>query len=760
MLDGNLTMYVTKRNGQKEPVDLAKIERCCIWAAANLSFDYRKVYNPKTLPLYDGIETSEIQEKLAALAATIDHPDASSFAARLLLQKLYKHANNGAVKYMHLRDYITMMVEQEVLEPKLLEHFNLDKLNSVIRPERDFDHSYMSLVTLSDRYMCRDKNEIIREMPQHFYMRVAMGLALAEKKKVATDWAIRFYNIMSTRRYSPSTPTLFNSGTLHPQLSSCFLLEIGDSTDQIFETLHETATYSKFAGGVAVSMTPIRSKGSFIKSTRGKAGGIVPYAKLFNDTMLGFDQSGKRLGSCALYLETWHDDIENFLELVKVSGDERTRAHDIFTANWIPDLFLKRVKAKQDWSLFSPSDVPDLIDAYGEEFERKYVEYEQAGLARRKVKAKKLWQKILGALFNDNGLGWPCFKDECNRRSMTRGYGRVHSSNLCTEITLRTSRNDGVSAVCNLGSVNLAQNKTWEEIEEATKLGVRMIDNAVQIGFLPHKNGRDYNKEDRPLGLGIMGYTQWLVEQGIDFESQEHLEAADELLEFISYHAILTSHELSKEKGSFPTFEQSQWALGELPIDTANEKAKALTKRENAMDWESLREKTRTGMRNSQLMAIAPTATIANIADCTNSIELPFKKRYTKGNLSGDFFVTSPLFLQTQGTPYEHLAKTAGQVDQLWVVKAAAVRQKWIDQAQSNNVWLRNSEAHDRPLGDILSDIYMEGWELGLKTFYYLRTESVVIKNADINNSESPAAQPEVVEGAVCNMEEGCVVCQ
>jgi len=749
------TIYVTKRNGEKELLDLSKIERCLIWASTNLDIDYRQIYKPETLPVFDGISTDDIQEKLAALAATmikVNH-DWSYFSARLILQKIYKNANNS-IKYSHIKDYIEPMVEQEILSPKLLKHFDLEKINRAIVKDRDFKISYMSLTTLADRYLLSDLSGVVREKPQHFFMRVAMGLALAEKKKAATDWAIRFYNILSTMRFMSSTPTLFNAGTLHPQLSSCFLMEIGDGITEIFDSIEEAAQYSKFSGGTAMSLTPLRAKGSFIKSTKGVAGGVVPYAKMIESTMLGFDQSGKRAGSCAVYLEPWHADIEEFLQLAKSSGDPRRRTPDLFLANWINDLFIERVNNNEMWSLFSPYDTPDLKDLYGKEFEEKYVYYEQEGKAIKQIKAKRLWNAMLTCLFNDQGMGWPCFKDECNRRSMTRGYGVIHSSNLCTEITLRTNHGD-TSAVCNLGSVNLAQNVTLAEIEEAVRLGVRMIDNAVEIGFLPHENGKSFNKADRPLGLGVMGYTEWLTENGIDFESEEHLNAAHELFEKISFWAIDTSADLAVEKGSFPRFEDSQWSKGELPFDTANkliiERLGVSSLSEiQTMPWDTLRKKSTQGMRNSQLLAIAPTATIANICDTTNCTELPFDNYYEKGNMSGTFDVASPLVRKLKGTAKEHLIKVAREVDMTWVVLSAAVRQIYVDQSQSTNVWVKENIE-----GKALGGIYLLGHRYGVKTFYYLRSESTEIKTTPIDSVEN-----EDFVAPVCNMEEGCVVCQ
>lgn len=755
-------MHVVKRSGEKEPVDFIKIERCAIWAAEGLSVDYREIVNEDKLKeiVYDGIPTDLIQDVIANQATTkiTENWDWTLFASRFLLQKIRKQANFGSIYYPSVSSYLNRIHTEASrdVDPFLNdENYDLEALNSVINPEADLDFSYLALSTLFDRYLLKDKNDNIIELPQHFFMRVAMGLAKAETTN-RTYWAQEFYKILSKRKYMSSTPTLFNSGMLFNQLSSCFGADIGDSYIDIHRTIAELNENSKFAGGNSLSMTRLRAKGSYIKSTGGKASGPVPYAKLVEQGMRCFDQGGKRPGVCAVYLETWHKDILSFLEMPKAARDERLSTKDLFIATWNSDEFMRRIYNDEDWTLFCPNDVPDLVDCWGEEFETKYRQYEKnPNIDKVVVKAQDVWNKILELLYNHKGLGWPCFKDTANRRSMTRGYGTIHNSNLCTEILLRNSHTE--SFVCNLGSVNAAAHDTYEDLANTVRLGIRMIDNAVSVGYLPQENNRKFNESDRPLGLGIMGYAQWLIKRGIDYESQEHLDEADRLYEHISYHAISASADLAVEKGVFPNFHKSQWAQGELPIDTAFENVytdliSAKRKSEHYYDWEELRERTRKGMRNSHTMAIAPTATISNICDATSCTENPYDNTYERSNASGTYIMVSHTLRDAKKIGRPELAKTSKDIDQMWAIKAAAVRQQWIDQAQSTNIFIKGTNS-----GEHLTKLYMTGWYYGVPTFYYLHSESAEIEKEPVEVQQELNLEP---EPSVCMLGEACTSCQ
>jgi len=675
--------------------------------------------------------------KSAAEKISIEEQDWKYVAARLLLQKIYKHANEGSITYPSLRENLAELVALEKVDARLIDEslFDLDAINSAVDKNRDLLFAYMGLQTLYDRYLIRDRKNGVRELPQHLFARVAMGVALAEEtREERTKWAIEFYHILSQFKAMASTPTLFNSGTRFPQLSSCFLLTMNDSLDGIMDTFKEAASYSKFSGGIGLDMGGIRSAGSHIKSTGGKAGGIVPYSKIYNDLLLGFDQGGKRLGAGALYIEPWHADIEEFLDLKNNTGDERRRAHDIFPALWLNDMFMERVRDREEWSLFSAAEVPELHETFGEEFRAHYLKAEADGKAVRKLDALGLWKKMIGKLF-ETGTYWPCFKDASNERYPQKGSGVVHSSNLCTEILLRTS--DDVSAVCNLSSINLSR-VDWNDkadLDRTVRTMIRFLDNVITIGLIPHEKGRRFNLQDRAVGLGVMGYAEFLVKNGLDYESRAHLAMASRVMERISAAAIEASADLAQEKGVYPLFSESEWAKGIVPIDTAKKSAieklglGAVVGTEG--DWDAIRVKVKAGMRNSCLLAIAPTATISNITDTSPCTELPFQLAYRKGNLSGSFDVIAPT-LQF-GRP--DLCKTAYEVDQLWTIRAAAARQLWIDQSQSTNIFVYEDVA-----GPDLSRIYTTAWELGLKTTYYLR-------------SKAPELRAEIPD-------EGCESCQ
>lgn len=762
-------MYVRKRNNSIAPLDLSKIHNHTEYACEGLEgVNQSELESDTHIQFYDGMPTSEIHRALVITAAAKVsplEPNWSKVAARLVLLENYKQVTDGPTEYPHLKATIQKGVDLKYYTPALLDSsFDFEKLNSAINPQRDFKFTFIGLRTLMDRYFAKNENGNLIELPQHFFMRVAMGLALAEEPQERTRRAIEFYNVLSSFKYLSSTPTLFNSGTLHPQMSSCFVLTMGDDTDAIFNTLHEAAVNSKFSGGLGVDFTHIRSAGSFIKSTRGKAGGVIPYMKLYNDVLNGWDQSGKRKGAGAAYLQVWHADIFDFLDARKTSTDERRRTDDIFPATWISDIFMERVLEDTEWSLFSPSDVPELVSAYDDEFRERYLLAEKKGLAVRTVKAKDLWTRLISRLF-ETGVYWPCFKDTVNRRNMQRDSGTVHSSNLCTEITLNNdTKEDGQSVVCNLGSVNLAEHDSYAEISATVRTGVRMLDNVVMIGWLPHYKGRKFNFQERAVGLGLMGYAEYLAKNRIHFESQEHLEEANSLLKFISYHAYDASADLAQERGSYPLFSESRWARGELPIDTACDAAKQLVTGEvgyGVLD-KALRAKTSKGMRFSHVMAIAPTATISNIAGTSSCVE-PQKDHFNiKDNLSGNFNTVNPM-LRHHGGAY---AVTARTIDQMWLVKAAAVRQMYIDQSQSTNLWVpSNREIRGRDL----SDLYIAAWKFGLKTTYYLHP----LSSGESNNVDNDIAEEMVAKAAlreaeldevirVCRAENGpdCEACQ
>lgn len=768
-------MLVTKRNGTKQEFMLEKIHEHCRWMTDGLSgASQSELETSCTIQFYEGMPTSEIHESIVTAAAdkVDEHDDWAKVAARGLQLQVYKEVTGGKIEYGHLRDYLNVAVACEKVTAEFMAEtcgFRLDELDAAIDKERDFHFDYLGLKTLVDRYLKRDAEDNVVELPQHFFMRVAMGIAMAEKPEERTERAIEFYDTLSSFDFMSSTPTLFNSGTNHPQLSSCFLLTMGDALEDIFGALEEAAQYSKFSGGLGMDFTYIRASGAPVKGTGGIAGGIVPYMKLYNDVLNGFDQGGKRPGAGAAYLENWHADFEAFLLLRKNTGDERQRAHDIFTASWISDLFMERLGRNEEWSLFDPNDVPELHDAYGDTFKALYEDAENRGLAKKTMPAMELWQKMIGALF-ENGSAWPCFKDHVNNRNMQKGSGVVHSSNLCTEITLNT-RVGEVSAVCNLGSVNMSRHVEHGEINygklrKTVRTAIRMLDNVIEIGLIPHKHGRAFNELERAIGLGMMGLTEMAVQLGVDFESQAYLDFNNELTKAWSYYAIEASADLAQERGSYPLFDKSEWAKGILPYDSANDNARALvsgTPFYGAEAETALRAKVSAGMRNSNVMAIAPTATIANITGTTACTELPLLQQYSKSNLSGNFTVRSPLL--KYGRP--DLAKTARAVDQKQILRATAVRQIYIDQAQSTNLFL----PLDRDVsGKELSSWYTYAWYLGLKTTYYLKSVSASERES-IQEYEAKAPSEELIgmddkedflAGVTCSLDnpEACESCQ
>lgn len=784
-------MFVIKRDGTKEPLDMSKYERQVDWCCSGLEgVSSKKLKEKARRPLRDGMTTKEINRHLTVTAAELisaEEPNWTYVAARFVVQELYKTVTNGQITYPHLRDYATRAVADSKLNPLILEKFDLDTLNSAIDPSRDFSFDYLGIQTIADRYLLKDSNNKVIELPQHFLMRVAMGVALDEPTLEArTQRAKEYYETFSRLEALTSTPTLFNSGTTYPQLSSCFGAFMDDSLEGIMGTLTEMAQYSKFSGGCSMDVGGLRAKGSFIKSTGGKAGGPVPYINMYDATLRGFDQSGKRKGSGSFYIEPWHADIFDYLTLKDVGGDPRLRAHDAFPALMIPDLFMKRVMEGAYWSLFCPNEAKGLHEAYGEEFEKLYLHYESKGIARQVLPAEDVWHKILTKVFQ-HGVFWPCFKDTINKRYTQVKTGVVNNSNLCTEITLRNDKD--TSFVCNLASVNLAKFEfEWEDektlkwnvpLECTVRRLVRILDSVVTLGLIPHERGRRFQDQDRAVGLGVMGWTLALYKHGIDFESSQHVVFSSEVWKQISVTAIHESHLLSQEKGSYKTFDESTWAEGKLPIDLLTSTKIIQDFGLNVSDTNApfinglgeLRQLVKRGMRNSCLMAIAPTATIANIAGTTQCTELPWDLVSSKGNLSGLFNVVSPLvYNNPKGLPL----KAARDVDQIWVIHAAAARQLWIDQSQSTNMFLNpnkfkeiyGEEEYLEKLGDMLDHLYFTAWEEGLKTTYYVYSQATSITSVNVVQPGPAQAFSPETEGPACFLRPGdpgfedCEACQ
>nr|WP_026075985.1 ribonucleoside-diphosphate reductase subunit alpha [Noviherbaspirillum massiliense] len=751
-------------NGQRRPLDIGEVRKLITSACVGLEkhVDPEAILSETVKNLYDGVPVEELHKSaiLAARALMEKDPAYSKVTARLLMHTIRKEvfgqevAQNDAQS--HYLDYfpkfIKKGIEADLLDSKLAQ-FDLKKLAEALKPERDLQFGYLGLQTLYDRYFLHIQGTRI-EMPQAFYMRVAMGLALNEIDREAR--AIEFYNLLSSFDFMSSTPTLFNSGTQRSQLSSCYLTTVADDLDGIYEAIKENALLAKYAGGLGNDWTPVRALGSHIKGTNGKSQGVVPFLKVVNDTAVAVNQGGKRKGAVCAYLETWHMDIEEFLDLRKNTGDDRRRTHDMNTANWIPDLFMKRVMEKGEWTLFSPSDCPDLHDKYGKAFEEAYTGYE-AKAARgelklfKKVQALDLWRKMLSMLF-ETGHPWITFKDPCNIRSPQQHVGVVHSSNLCTEITLNT--NDSEIAVCNLGSVNLPAHMKDSKLDHAKlqktiRTAMRMLDNVIDINYYAVKKARDSNLRHRPVGMGIMGFQDCLHMMRIPYASMEAVEFADRSMEAVCYYAYWASTELAEERGRYSSYRGSLWDRGILPQDSlkllAEERGGYLeVDTSETMDWPALRERIKQyGMRNSNCVAIAPTATISNIIDVSACIEPTYQNLYVKSNLSGEFTEINEHLvrdLKARGLWDEvmvsdlkyfdgSLAKidripqdlrdlyaTAFEVEPKWLVEAASRRQKWIDQAQSLNIYMAGAS------GKKLDETYKLAWLRGLKTTYYLRT--------------------------------------
>ena len=812
------TFEMTTADGKTKAITRSKLLKRAKHACRDLKdVSAEEVLEDTIKSFYKGIKEEEVDRAMIMTARSKIEKDPAyaKVAARLLLDVVYREAmgvsfTDPSLEKAH-RKYFTKYLKKgisvERVSPKLLD-FDLEKIADAIQIERDDKFAYLGLQTLYDRYFLHHEN-VRMETPQIFWMRVAMGLSIEEENK--TERAIQFYNTLSQLHYSSATPTLFNAGTPHSQLSSCYLLTVMDDLHHIFKTVADDAQLSKWAGGIGNDWTNVRATGARIHGTNGQSQGIIPFLKVANDTAVAVNQGGKRKGAMCAYLETWHIDVEDFLELRKNTGDERRRTHDMNTANWIPDLFMKRVEQEGEWTLFNPSDVPDLHGLYGKAFEKRYEEYEKMvanGEIKlfKKVEAVQLWRKMLSMLF-ETGHPWITFKDAANVRSPQDHVGVVNSSNLCTEIFLNTSETE--TAVCNLGSINLVEHVTKDGINEeklatTVQTAIRMLDNVIDINFYPTPEAKNANALHRPIGLGIMGFQDALFVQGISYASFEAVEFADKMAELIAYYAILASTDLAKERGTYSSYKGSKWDRGILPIDTLDvlEKERGApidVDRKMTKDWNVVREAIKQhGMRNSNTMAIAPTATIANILGVSASIEPNYKNLYVKSNLSGEFTITNHFLvedlkklglwnadmlddlkyydgsiLEIDTIPDELKAKylSAFEIAPDWIIKCAGRRQKWIDMGQSLNLYL------PEPSGKKLHEMYFLAWSNGLKSTYYLRSlgaTQIEKSSVDINkrglqprwmknasaSSNIKVDRTPLQSGAACSMEEGCESCQ
>ena len=804
------TIDVILDTGEQGPLDTQRLRTVIDEACEGLEdVSPEAIYNETLKNLYPGVKMDDVRTSLVMTARTMveQDPNYSFVTARLLMDTIRSEAlgflgiteaaTQSEMHYRYaatLKPYIEKGVELELLSPHLLE-FDLNVLGEALKADRDMQFTYLGLQTLYDRYFIHSEN-IRFELPQVFFMRVAMGLASNEENR--EERAIEFYNLISSFDYMTSTPQLFNSGTLRPQLSSCFLTTVPDDLHGIYTAIRDNAMLSKWAGGLGNDWTPVRALGAHIKGTNGKSQGVVPFLKVVNDTAVAVNQGGKRKGAVCSYLETWHMDIEEFLELRKNTGDERRRAHDMNTANWIPDLFMKRVFQEKDWTLFSPNNVPDLHDLHGKAFETAYENYErlaQAGEVEvyKTVKAADLWRKMISMLF-ETGHPWITFKDSCNVRSPQQHVGAIHSSNLCTEITLNTSKDE--IAVCNLGSVNLVNHVdenglNQEKLKKTISTAVRMLDNVIDINYYSVPQAEKSNLKHRPIGMGVMGFQDALYAQRIPYASDQAVEFADISMEVISYHAIKASTDLAEERGRYGSYEGSLWDQGILPIDSLkmlqDERGEEFLQAnmEQRLDWDSLRTRIKeTGMRNSNVLAIAPTATIANISGVSQSIEPTYQNLYVKSNLSGEFTVVNPFLVRDlklanlwdsvmvndlkyyEGSVQKidrvpdnikQIYATAFEVEPRWLVDAASRRQKWIDQAQSLNLYVAGAS------GKKLDVTYRMAWLRGLKTTYYLRalaattTEKSTVADNSLNKVSSEVAAVPMA----CSIDDpDCEACQ
>jgi ribonucleoside-diphosphate reductase alpha chain len=795
----DFVLHVTSPDGKVNPLNINALRQQIEYACINLSS-----VSPETIleetkrNLFDEVPERELYKALVMSARVLieKEPNYTYVAARLLLNDL----NTEALHFLDLEDdthyfetYLARGIELELLDARLMKDFDLVAINAAIQPERNLKFTYLGLQTLYDRYFIHSEGNHF-ELPQAFFMRVAMGLAMNEQEK--TQRAIEFYNLLSSFDFMSSTPTLFNSGTLRPQLSSCYLTTVPDNLDGIYSAIKDNALLSKYAGGLGNDWTNVRAMGARIKGTNGKSSGVVPFLNVANATAVAVNQGGKRKGAVCAYLEIWHKDIEEFLELRKNTGDERRRTHDMNTANWVPDLFMQRVTENKDWTLFSPNDTPYLHDLYGKAFEKSYIAYEEKA-ARGDIKnfktipAASLWRKMLTMLF-ETGHPWITFKDACNLRSPQQHAGVIHSSNLCTEITLNTSADE--IAVCNLGSINLVTHMTdtgldQEKLRNTIHTAIRMLDNVIDINYYSVPQAKNSNMKHRPIGLGLMGFQDALYKLRISYMSNNAVEFADRSMELISYYAIEASINLAEERGAYSSFEGSLWSQGILPIDSiailAKNRGDAYLEmnRDQTLDWPILRDRIKKiGIRNSNVMAIAPTATISNICGVSQSIEPTYQNLFVKSNLSGEFTVINPYLvndLKDEGLWDEVMVNdlkyyngsvakinripdklkmiyaTAFEIDPLWLVDAGSRRQKWIDQAQSLNLYMA------QPSGKKLDQLYRHAWKRGLKTTYYLRSLGATnTEKATIDDRALNAVQVDPTPNACLITDPTCEACQ
>lgn len=783
MLD---TITVRKRNGRIEPLDISKIQKHTSNAVKDLDgVNQSELEVDAKIHFKNGISTQKIQETLIQTAVDkidVDTPNWTFVAARLFLYDLY-HKVSGYTGYKKLTEYFERGENEGKILKGLKEKFDLELLDSRIDASRDLQFNYLGVKTLYDRYLLKDKNNKPIELPQHMFMAIAMFLAQNEKEP--NEWAIKFYDMISKFEVICATPTLANARTTRHQLSSCYIGSTPDNIEGIFDAYKEMALLSKYGGGIGWDFSKVRGLGSFIDGHKNAAGGVVPFLKIANDVAIAVDQLGTRKGAIATYLEIWHNDINDFIDLRKNSGEERRRTHDLFPALWICDLFMKRVEENSYWTLLDPYQCNDLTESYGEEFEKKYEAYEKdPNIIKEQVSAKDLWKKILTNYF-ESGLPFLCFKDSANRANPNAHVGIIRSSNLCTEIFQNTNPNhyvirvefedgsfaeyeeydvvstdsgvqknankltsidsiggkkifitsrmakDGQTAVCNLASINLSKINTKEDIQRVLPIAIRMLDNVIDLNFYPNRKVKVTNNLNRAIGLGIMGEAQMLANEKIQWGSQEHLIRIDELMETISFNAINASSDLAKEKGVYPQFEGSNWSKGIFPIDLANKEALKIVNRDlfNApCDWNALKEKVKTqGLRNGYLMAIAPTSSISILVGTTQTIEPVYKRKWFEENLSGLIPVVVPnLTLETW-----NYYVSAYDIDQRQIIRAAAIRQKWIDQGQSTNIFIRLDIAS----GKLLNEIYTLAWKLGLKSTYYLRSQSPALDENTMDRS-------------------------
>ncbi|QNK84974.1 ribonucleoside-diphosphate reductase subunit alpha [Aliarcobacter cryaerophilus] len=781
-----MTIMIQKRNGRKEVLDITKIQKMTIEATAGLEgVSQSELELDSHIKFIDGMNSSDIQDALIKTAVEkidIDVPNWTFVAARLFLYDLYHRVGIATygVKgeaYRHLKEYINFGIEAGRLIPNLASGYDLDDLNSYIDPSRDFLFNYLGIKTLYDRYLIKNSKGEPIELPQQMFMAIAMFLAQNEEKK--QEKAKEFYDVISKFEVMLATPTLSNARTNRHQLSSCYIGSSPDNIEGIFDGYKEMALLSKYGGGIGWDWNQIRSLGGSIDGHKSAAGGTVPFLKITNDIAIAVDQLGTRKGAIAVYLEPWHMDIMDFIDLKKNSGEERRRAHDLFPALWISDLFMQRVLEDSYWTLFDPVEVKDLSEYFGEEFTAKYIAYENNdNITKNRIKAKDLWKKILTSYF-ESGSPFLCFKDSANKANPNPHAGHIRSSNLCTEIFQNTNPNhykikvefedgtiktfeeedlvivdggitkkankvtaldsingkkifivekqkiDGDTAVCNLASINLSRINTSEDIKRVVPIAVNMLDNVIDLNFYPLRKVKATNLKSRAIGLGVMGEAEMLANNKISWGSNEHFKKIDEIMEYISYNTILASSNLAIEKGSYPTFHGSNWSKGIMPHDHTPQAVNAIVNKDlfdNSCDWDFLREKVKKdGMRNGYLMAIAPTSSISILVGTTQAIEPVYKRKWFEENLSGLIPVVAPKLSPDTWSFYT----PAFEIDQLQVVKAAAIRQKWIDQGQSTNIFM----SLDKASGKYLHEIYVLAWKLGLKSTYYLRSQSPEAKN-------------------------------